>query len=214
MACLLDYARIEDAFLSTGMKKHLSMSAKNTLRTPSERAREIVCLLTEIRSITIHYRPIGHINAFPTLTATVITITCNNDDSAYDNNIVVCDPGWTVLRYSVGRCRIRTAAVHAWAFSCTLHQAHPGFDFYSVFYYYYYSIIFFSIPFDVYLSTVRRRRAQEECRITKLSLMHIISSQTIRCTRGRRPSSACVYELLFTPVSRARIEVKRRLRAK
>lgn len=77
------------------------MSAKNTLRTLLERVREIVCLLTGIRSITIYYRPIGHINAFPTLTATVIAITCNNDDSAYDN-IVVCDPSWTVLRYSVG----------------------------------------------------------------------------------------------------------------
>lgn len=65
-------------------------------------------------------------------------------------------------------------------------------------------ILFFSVR-DAYYNRPLRRPAQEECRITKLSLIHIIlyiisdnkMHTDVRAHhRGGRPSSACVYEYL------------------
>jgi len=177
-----------------------------TLWTPSKYAYENV-YLPKLDFIT-YYRANGHINAVPPITQyNIIIILC-----------VVCArlPGvdtyynrcW--ILYSAVFCRFMDRRFRAWAFPRTAASVYGRvFDCYSVYYYYFlfYFILFFSVR-DAYYNRSRRRRrrpAQEECRITKLSLIHIIlyiisdnkMHTDVRAhLRGGRPSSACVYEYL------------------
>jgi len=189
VACLFERARIEDAFLFAGMNKNTEVYArKNTLRTLSKHARlaKTFIYLPESDIILPYYITTDRANRRVSNTTTTITKDNNINNSTFNNIIkrVVCAHPQRV-RGTRNPRRMFCGILSVYGPLST--RGHfparyigtPSSSGIRLLFRLLLLLLF--RHFFFFCSTCMR--AQEECRITKLSLIHIILSDNKMHTR-------------------------------